>query len=135
MWNMCQSLNNIKHQFYSCLNHLTKLDTALEHSHVQINQQARKGIVKTGVSHKVFNFHFCKGEDSAMFNEINQNIHILKENRLIQLDHLQEQYELINLTRVETAEDCKFLSKLDQELLKLNDSFFFLLLYQITPYC
>ena len=36
----------------------------------------------------------------------------------------QVQYELINLTRVDTAENKKLLRKLNHDLIQLNESFF-----------
>ena len=55
--------------------------------------------------------------------KMKQNIYVLKENHLIQQDQIKEQYELLNLTRVEPAEKRKLLKKLDRELLQVNSSF------------
>ena len=41
----------------------------------------------------------------------------------MQQQQVKEQYELLNLTRVETAEYYELNKKLDQELLQLNVSF------------
>ena len=68
-------------------------------------------------------FLFNEAEDSVIVNNIKQHIHILKENWLIQQEQVRKHYKLINLTRVETAVNCKLLRKLDQELIQLNINF------------
>ena len=50
-------------------------------------------------------------------------IYVLKENQLMQQEQIKEQYELINLTRVETAKNEKLFRKLDYDLLQLNATF------------
>ena len=40
-------------------------------------------------------------------NKIKQNIHLLKENQLMQQEQIEEKCELLNLTRLETAENRK----------------------------
>ena len=55
------------------------------------------------VFHKIFHFPFDEAKDSATLNKIKQDIHILKESKVIQLEQIQEQCEMINLMRVETA--------------------------------
>ena len=52
-----------------------------------------------------------------------QNIHILKEKQIMKEEQIKEQYELLNLTRVEAAKNWKLPRKLDWELLQLNASF------------
>ena len=72
---------------------------------------------------KYFHFLFDKPNDSATKRKGKQNIHLLKENELLQQQQIKEQYELLNLTRVETAGNRKLLRKSDRELLQLNTSF------------
>ena len=79
--------------------------------------------VKCGVIHKILNFLFGESNDSATLNNIKQNIHLLKENQLMQPEQTREQYESMNLTRVETTKDRKLLKKLDRKSLQLNASF------------
>ena len=47
------------------------------------------------------------GEDSAAVNKIKQNVYALEENQLLQQAYIQEQHDLLNLTRLETAENYK----------------------------
>ena len=46
-----------------------------------------------------------------------------KENQLTQQEQIRGKYELINLTRVGTTENCKLLWKLNEELIEWNASF------------
>ena len=78
----------MKHQFICCLNHSTKPNFVPEHCHDAMNQQSRNGRVKRYVIYKIFHFLFSEAEDSATVNKTKQNVHILKENRLIQQEQI-----------------------------------------------
>ena len=71
--------------------------------------------VKWSIIH-VFYSLFGKSDDSAILNKNKQNIHLLKEDQLMQQEQIGEQYELFNLTKVETANNRKLLKKLDREI-------------------
>ena len=59
-----------------------------------------------------FHFHFSEVEDSETVNKIKQNIEIfLKKISLYSKSKLHEQYGLIHLRRLETAENDKPLRK------------------------
>ena len=71
-------------------------------------------------------FHlFGGGEHSATVKKIKQNVHALKENQVIQQAKIKEQYESINVTNIETAENHKPLILLSWDLVQLNCKFYF----------
>ena len=65
-------------------------------------------------------------KDSETVKKSKANVHTLNENQLIQQAQIQEQWELIILTRVEAVENHKPLRALSGDLAKLNTSFFYL---------
>ena len=48
---------------------------------------------------------------------------MLQVNQLMQQEQIWEQYKLLHLTRIETAENRRIPRKLDRELLKLDATF------------
>ena len=78
--------------------------------------------VNGGVIHKIFNFLFDKSNDSTTLNNVKQNIY-LERNQFIQWEQIREQYEMLNLTTVEIAENKKLIKKLDRKVLQLNTGF------------
>ena len=79
MSSVYQSLYSTKHQFYSCLNNLTKPNIAIEQSHGTLDQPTRSSRVMRGVIYKIFHFLFGKCDDPVTINKTKQNIPILKE--------------------------------------------------------
>ena len=73
--NICILFNGTKHQFDSCLDHISKHQVDLETS---ANTSPQSCTVKRGLIHKTFYFLFVWGEDSTKVNKIKQYVHALK---------------------------------------------------------
>ena len=117
------SLNSNKFKSDSCLNHLANPITDIEKLYLLLNHTDSTYHVKIGVIRKMLHFLFSKPDDSAPMNRIKKNIHILKENQLMQQEQINEQYALLKLSGVETTENMKLLTNLGRELIQLIASF------------
>ena len=73
-------LSNIKLQFGSCLNHLTRPKVTNQNRYPSFGRGPH---VNWGAIYKMFNILFQESDDSATLNKIKQNIHLLQENCLM----------------------------------------------------
>ena len=78
---ICKLLCRTKHQFDSCLCHISEHQFDLEISSNTLPQSYRD---MQGLIHKAYHFLFGRGKDSVPANKIKQEIHALNENQQVQ---------------------------------------------------
>ena len=117
------NVKDLKTNFDTMLDHLNDLQHRFPNQSYENKPGKTNTRQKRSILGKIFNFLFGGSSMSEQTAQIiKNNLRILQENQKEIGDELDNQYNLINLTRVETSKNRQLLGTLDAKLNLLNDA-------------